>query len=87
MKLYLNEEYGIDPASVVGIFAMDTATAAAPTREFLTKKEKDGVLTPVTAEIPVSFIVSEERGTLKVLLTRNAPKVLARRTKRAYPVR
>ena len=87
MKLYLNEEYGIDPASVVGIFDMDTATAAAVTREFLTKKEKDGVLTPVTAEIPVSFIVSEERGTLKVLLTRNAPKVLARRTKRAYPVR
>jgi hypothetical protein len=80
MKLYLNEDCGIDPGAVVGIFDMDTATVAPASREFLKVCERSGVTEITTSEIPVSFIVTAE-GDQKVYFTRNAPKVLARRIK------
>ena len=80
MKLYLNEECGIDPAAVVGIFDMDTATVATASREFLRVCERSGATVLTTGEIPVSFIVTAGEDK-KVYFTRNAPKVLARRLK------
>ena len=80
MKLYLNDECGIDPGTVVGIFDMDTATVAPASREFLKGCERSGATEITTGEIPVSFIVTVEREK-KVYFTRNAPKVLARRLK------
>ena len=80
MKLYLNDECGIDPQSVVGIFDMDTATVAPASREFLKRCERSGATVLTTGEIPVSFIVTA-KGNEKVYFTRNAPKVLARRIK------
>ena len=82
MKLYLNDEYGIDPLDVVGIFDMDSATTGDATKGFLSHKEKRGDLILVTGDIPVSFLVERKGESNKVYLTRNAPKVLARRVKR-----
>ena len=82
MKLYLNDEIGLDPKGIVGIFDMDSATVGEATKKFLSASEKSGSLTIATADIPVSFLVEENTGSIKVYLTRNAPKVLARRAKR-----
>ena len=82
MKLYLNDEVGLDPKAIVGIFDMDGATVGEATKKFLSAREKGGSLSITTADIPVSLLVSEEMGRIKVYLTRNAPKVLARRAKR-----
>ena len=82
MKLYLNDEVGIDPKAIVGIFDMDSATVGEATKKFLSAREKGGSLSITTADIPVSFLVGGELGSIKVYLTRNAPKVLARRARR-----
>ena len=81
MKLYLCDECGIDPASVVGIFDMDTATVAPACREYLRMGERAGAVVLTTGEIPVSFVVTSSTEGEKIYLTRNAPKVLARRLK------
>ncbi len=46
--------------SIVGIFDMDTATMAQPTREFLRAKERVGMLTNIRDELPKSFILTED---------------------------
>lgn len=82
MKLYLNDECGIFPADIVGIFDMDSATVGDATKKFLSRGEREGNLLSVTGDIPVSFLVRRDKEDLKIYLTRNAPKVLARRAKR-----
>lgn len=82
MKLYLNDECGIPPEKIVGIFDMDSATVGDATKKFLSQKEREGSLLLATGDIPVSFLVGRDRGQIKVYLTRNAPKVLARRARR-----
>ena len=82
MKLYLNDEYGIPPECIIGIFDMDGATVGDATKKFLSECEREGNLLVATGDIPVSFLVGSEAGKNKVYLTRNAPKVLARRARR-----
>ena len=82
MKLYLNDEYGIPPECIIGIFDMDGATVGDATKKFLSECEREGNLLVATGDIPVSFLVGREAGKNKVYLTRNAPKVLARRARR-----
>ena len=82
MKLYLNDECGILPDRIVGIFDMDGATVGDATKKFLSCKEKSGDMILATADIPVSFLVLSDAEGKKVYLTRNAPKVLARRARR-----
>ncbi len=43
---------------IIGIFDMDTATIALPTREYLKKKERLGRMINIKEEIPKSFIVT-----------------------------
>lgn len=47
---------------IVGIFDMDTATMAMPTREYLRAAEKDGRMVNIKEEIPKSFIVTAKKG-------------------------
>ena len=82
MKLYLNDECGIMPERIVGIFDMDGATVGDATRKFLSCKEKKGHMILATADIPVSFLILSDAEGQKVYLTRNAPRVLARRARR-----
>ncbi len=83
MKLYLNDVVAIDKENIVGIFDLDTATVSRDTRTFLNQKEKEGRLLVTATDIPVSFIVeSQSNKNLRVLMTRNAPKVLRRRAER-----
>ncbi len=80
MKLYLNEKTAVTKADIVGIFDLDTATVSRDTRSFLREKEKEGAVLVTATDIPVSFIVSKDTNkTLRVFMTRNAPKVLRRR--------
>lgn len=44
--------------SIIGIFDMDTATIAHPTREYLKNAEKNGRMVNIKEEIPKSFIVT-----------------------------
>ena len=83
MKLYLNDEVSIEKRDIVGIFDLDTATVSRDTRTFLKKSEREGNLSVTATDIPVSFLVAcDKKKNLRVLMARNAPKVLRRRAER-----
>lgn len=66
--------------SIVGIFDMDTATVAYPTREYLKKAEKDGRMVNIKEEIPKSFIVTAgDNGEDKVYVSQISTQALAGR--------
>ena len=65
---------------IIGIFDMDTATMAAPTREYLKKAEKNGRMINIKEEIPKSFIVtSNDKNEDKVYISQISTQALAGR--------
>ncbi len=46
---------------IIGIFDMDTATMAMPTRDYLRAAEREGRMINIKEEIPKSFIVTAGR--------------------------
>ena len=56
LRLYHN--YLIEEDEIVGIFDLDSATEAFPTRKFLREAEAKGIVRVESRSIPRSFIVT-----------------------------
>lgn len=57
MYLHLGHDTVIKQKDILGIFDMDTATVSKNTRDYLSKKEKEGKCVTVSFELPGSFVV------------------------------
>ena len=57
--LRLYPDYLIEEDEIVGIFDLDTATEAFPTRKFLREAEARGIVRVASKNIPRSFVVTE----------------------------
>jgi len=57
--LRLWPDYLIEEDEIVGIFDLDSATEAFPTRKFLREAEERGLVRVASKNIPRSFIVTE----------------------------
>ena len=58
LRLYHN--YLIEEDEIVGIFDLDSATEAFPTRKFLREAEAKGIVRVASRSIPRSFIVTKD---------------------------
>lgn len=61
MYLHLGHDTVIKQNDILGIFDMDTATVSKNTRDYLSKKEKDGKCVTVSFELPGSFVVCTDK--------------------------
>ena len=61
MYLHLGHKTIISTDEIIGIFDLDTATVSKRTRDFLSKNEKQNNIVNVSYEIPLSFIVCEDK--------------------------
>ncbi len=61
MYLHLGHDTVIKKNDILGIFDMDTATVSKNTRDYLSKKEKDGKCVTVSFELPGSFVVCTDK--------------------------
>lgn len=61
MYLHLGNKTVITSDEVIGIFDLDTATVSKRTRDFLSKNEKQNNIINVSYEIPLSFVVCEDK--------------------------
>lgn len=77
--LHLGESTVVKTSTVLGIFDMDTSTVSKPTRDFLNLSEKKGNVINVSYELPKSFIVCNENGSLKVYISQISSATLQRR--------
>ncbi len=58
--------------TIIGIFDMDNTTTSKHTISFLNNAEREGRVTNLAADIPVSFVVTDEG----VYFTQTAPRTL-----------
>ena len=79
MYLHLGQSTVVKTESIIGIFDLDTATVAKPTRDFLAKAEKQGRVINVTYELPKSFIVCEEECKITVYISQLSTTTLLKR--------
>ena len=61
MYLHLGNNTVINTNEIIGIFDLDTATVSNKTRDFLSKNEKKNNIINVSYEIPLSFVVCEDK--------------------------
>lgn len=62
MYLHLGQDVIVHTEDILGIFDLDTASAAARTRDYLARAEKEKRVVNVSAELPKSFIVTTAPG-------------------------
>ena len=57
--LHIGQNAMIPEKRIIGIFDLDITSQSKRTREFLEKAEREGVVVPVTEDIPKSFLVCD----------------------------
>ncbi len=82
MILHLGQETVIKEEDVIGIFDLDSTTVSKKTRSFLTTKQKEGKIVPVSEELPKSFILAGKKNTREeiVYLSQLSTATLYKRT-------
>lgn len=61
MYLHLGNKTVINTDEIIGIFDLDNATVSKRTRDFLSKNEKENNIINVSYEIPLSFVVCQDK--------------------------
>lgn len=57
--LHIGQNAMLPEKRIIGIFDLDITSQSKRTREFLEKAEQEGVVVPVTEDIPKSFLVCD----------------------------
>ncbi len=81
MYLHLGQDTVIRKEEILGIFDIDTSTVSKHTREYLSRKEKEGSCITVSYELPGAFVVcTDKKGTEKVYISQLSAATLLKRT-------
>lgn len=80
MYLHLGQNRVVPMKSVIGLFDLDNATHSPITRKFLERAEKERKTVNVSEELPKSFAVCEEKGTVRVYISQLSTSTLLKRT-------
>ena len=81
MYISIGADFAVRDRSVIGIFDLDNASWSKHTRLFLREAEQQGEVAAITADLPKSFILTEEFGLNRVYLTQFNTTALEKRSK------
>ena len=79
MYLHIGNGKNIRRRDVIGIFDLDTATVSSITKKFINTNEKEGRIEYNDADLPRSFVLTEENGEYKIKLSRISARGLKMR--------
>ena len=79
MYLHLGSGTMVRTSSVVGVFDLDNTSQSHITRKYLSAAEKKGEVINAAEDIPKSFVVCCDHGTMKVYLSQMATQTLLKR--------
>ena len=80
MYLHLGQNVVVPNASVLGIFDLDNTTSSHITRAFLRQAEKEKRVINVSDDLPKSFVLCDEDGSIKVFLSQLSSATLLKRS-------
>ena len=80
MYISIGADFAVRDRSVIGIFDLDNASWSKHTRLFLREAEQQGEVVSITADLPKSFVLTEEFGLNRVYLTQFNTTALIKRS-------
>lgn len=69
MFLHLGQDKVVKTADIVGIFDLDSTTVYKTTRDFLAKAEKEGRVINVAADLPKTFVLTNEENKIWIYIS------------------
>ena len=81
MFLHIGNGKSVLKRNVIGIFDLDTSTVSKTGKDFINKKEKEGLVEYDDFDLPRSFVLVNEDGKYKVKLSRISSTGLRMRLK------
>lgn len=79
MYLHLGKGTVVNTGTIVGIFDLDITSQSHLTRKFLRQAEQTGQVINAAEDIPKSFVLCQEDGTIQVYLSQMASMTLLKR--------
>ncbi len=70
MYLHVGKGKTVKEKNIIGIFDLDTSTVSSVTKGFINKNEKSGFIEYADFDLPRSFVLCEEKGKYKIILSR-----------------
>ena len=70
MFLHIGNKKSVLKKNVIGIFDLDSATVSKTGKDFINRKEKEGLLEYDDFDLPRSFVLVEKKNKIKVKLSR-----------------
>ena len=70
MFLHIGNGKSVLKRNVIGIFDLDTSTISKTGKDFINKKEKEGLVEYDDFDLPRSFVLVNEDGKYKIKLSR-----------------
>lgn len=79
MYLHIGQNTTILSKSIIGIFDLDHSSSSKITRDFLRIQEQKHRVINVSDDLPRSFLICEENGSIRIYLTQISSSTLLRR--------
>ena len=70
MYLHIGNKKSVKRDKIIGIFDLDTATVSNISKDFINRKQRDGLVEYDDNDLPRSFVLIDEGGATKVKLSR-----------------
>ena len=70
MFLHIGNGKSVKKKDIIGIFDLDSSTVSRVGKDFINRKEREGLVEYEDLDLPRSFILCEEGGVYKVRLSR-----------------
>lgn len=79
MYLHIGQNTTILSKAIIGIFDLDHSSSSKITRDFLRIQEQKHRVINVSDDLPRSFLICEENGSIRIYLTQISSSTLLRR--------
>lgn len=79
MYLHLGSGAVVRTESIIGVFDLDNTSQSHITRKYLSSAEKCGQVINVAEDIPKSFVVCSDKGSMRIYLSQMSSQTLLKR--------
>lgn len=79
MYLHLGESVVVNSKRIIAIIDLENSTVSNITKDFFKNAQKSGIVTNVSAELPKSAVVCENKGIKEVFISQISTSTLQKR--------